>query len=79
MDLRDIYRRSGLNLFNKELIMGKTRKEFLVQEIKDITRLIEESRKNKNKDVDSYRKQLIKLILELDALGRDTKDAEDSE
>jgi hypothetical protein len=59
--------------------MGKTRKEFLVQEIKDITRLIEESRKNKNKDVDSYRKQLIKLILELDALGRDTKDAEDSE
>jgi len=51
----------------------KSRKEILTEEINLLTKLIEEARKNKKRTLDKYRKQLTNLILELDALGKDSE------
>ena len=51
----------------------KTRKEVLTAEIANLTKLIEDARKNSKNTLDKYRSQLIKLILELDALGKDNE------
>jgi len=49
----------------------KTRKEVLADEIATLTKLIEDARKKKKNTLNKHRSQLIKLILELDALGKD--------
>jgi hypothetical protein len=48
----------------------KTKKELLTEEIEELTRLIEEARKNK-KSSSKYKKRLIELIIELDGLEQD--------
>jgi hypothetical protein len=48
----------------------KTKKELLTDEIEELTRLIEEARKNK-KSSSKYKKRLIELIIELDGLEQD--------
>jgi len=64
-----------MSLFHRsESIMEqKSRKEILTEEINLLTKLIEEARKNKKRTLDKYRKQLTNLILELDALGKDSE------
>jgi len=47
--------------------MDKIKKQLLVDEIEELTKLIEEFRK-KRKDFSEYRKRLIELIIELDKL-----------
>jgi hypothetical protein len=48
----------------------KTKKELLTEEIEELTRLIEEARKNK-KSSSKYKKRLIEMIIELDGLEQD--------
>jgi hypothetical protein len=48
----------------------KTRKEILLEEISELNRKLEEHRKTK-KNCSQLRKELIKLILELDNLEQD--------
>jgi len=48
----------------------KSRKEILMDEITHLTRLIEESRRSKRSCV-KLREKLVKLILELDSLGKE--------
>ena len=58
---------------NESTMEQKSRKEILTEEINLLTKLIEEARKNKKRTLDKYRKQLTNLILELDALGKDSE------
>jgi len=48
----------------------KSRKEILLEEISELTRQIEDARKSR-KSITKLRERLIKLILELDSLGKD--------
>jgi len=58
---------------SESIMEQKSRKEILTEEINLLTKLIEEARKNKKRTLDKYRKQLTNLILELDALGKDSE------
>jgi DNA-binding protein H-NS len=49
----------------------KFKKEVLLEEISELTRQIEDARKSQKKSITKLRERLIKLILELDFLGKD--------